>query len=1147
MLRNLIFKPHKLHYVHRSKNSVFRGGVWGGAQHLSHFAFRRKAKWEVFRDALLSIIRRNHIKGKAIKRITAGIMALSMVGTALPAEVGHIALLEGFSITAHADSTTVSTWTDLKSAFDNASGAVTIILGTSIDTSEMLTVKSGANITLNLNGFTLNRGRTTADADGHVLIVNSGGVLTITDSGHYGKIKGGFANNGGAINNKGTLNIYGGTFTGNKAKEKGGAIYNYTGSTLTISGDVVIEDNECSGVEVSQGGAIYNMGTLTMDGATITGNSSTDAGGIFNASGAYADLYDVTITGNTSVSHGGGGIVNYGTVSLENTTITGNTAKTDGGGIWNNGTLNAKGRIVVKDNTANSRECNVYLKSDKVITLTDALDTRSEIGVSAEAKLPVFTLNYSTNLGSSDPNDYFFIDNSSDDLPAASNGEVYLVAANLLYYINRTWNPDSHSVESEMIPLALDSVKAFNGSFSESGTYIVMNNTTVSDRLSVPAQKDVKLILADGVTINCSKGINVSGVLNIYGQTEDSGKLIAAGGEEQAAIGGNKEYENGHINIYGGIIEATGGEKGAGIGTGSEAGSDNHNPQVNIYGGKVTATGGKYGVGIGGGYEAGINRITINGGQVTASAYSNGKKEYECGGAGIGAGAYGTIDGGTIEINDGFVWAYCGPGSACIGGGYGKNTGGTIRITGGNVRADASKIEHSDTINSGQYEKTSTCPGAGIGAGAMERWSGGDFTGTIEITGGTVEACCDSFINIGSGAAGIGAGNAGNMTGKIKISGGIVRATGDKGGAAIGAGSERYLNNLGGECSGTVTITGETLELKTTNTQNTAFIGHGDGDDVNGSLELGADMCVLINQTLVSTGNRVSFCRSEDNDNKLVIKRCNHSGENSLTYTINYNNTHTAHCKYCAVVFDDEAHNHDGENNSCSKCGFLDENSIKTVTVSTQDENGTATGVGVSVVQGRQFVLPECSSKPNGTAFIGWKVGDDTVLKQPGDEITVNEHITVMAQYESVSYISGANLSLNGEIGVNLFIKPSVTLGDGAYVMVKGPNDTEAQKVMLNDSTYNTNAQAYLVSTPVYAAQMGEQVEYTLYNSAGVAQELWNTARTKSYDTYTYSVKNYIDTAKAQKDDSNTPTKLAVLAQKMENYGAWSTTYMRNN
>ncbi|MCR4644952.1 MAG: hypothetical protein K5695_06030 [Oscillospiraceae bacterium] len=29
-----------------SKNYVFRGGVWGRAPHLSHFAFRRKAKWE---------------------------------------------------------------------------------------------------------------------------------------------------------------------------------------------------------------------------------------------------------------------------------------------------------------------------------------------------------------------------------------------------------------------------------------------------------------------------------------------------------------------------------------------------------------------------------------------------------------------------------------------------------------------------------------------------------------------------------------------------------------------------------------------------------------------------------------------------------------------------------------------------------------------------------------------------------------------------------------------------------------------------------------------------------------------------------------------------------------------------------------------
>ena len=178
-----------------------------------------------------------------------------------------------------------------------------------------------------------------------------------------------------------------------------------------------------------------------------------------------------------------------------------------------------------------------------------------------------------------------------------------------------------------------------------------------------------------------------------------------------------------------------------------------------------------------------------------------------------------------------------------------------------------------------------------------------------------------------------------------------------------------------------------------------------------------------------------------------------------------------------------------------------------------------------------------------------------TVIDSNGRELTVTNNqfelsdadVTVIVEFEKLTggYISGANLSLCGEIGVNLFIRPFPELGDDAYVMVKGPNDAQPRKVILDDSIYRSDKQAYLVSAPVYAAQMGEIVEFTLYNSTGEPQKLWNTAQNESYDTFTYSVKDYIDKAKEQKDDDGLPTDLAVLAQKMENYGAWSTTYMK--
>jgi hypothetical protein len=67
------------------------------------------------------------------------------------------------------------------------------------------------------------------------------------------------------------------------------------------------------------GGGILNVGTLTLNGSTVTGNTAFGGGGV-----------------------GGGGIFNHGTLTLNSSTVTGNTATTSpGGGIFNDcgGTL----------------------------------------------------------------------------------------------------------------------------------------------------------------------------------------------------------------------------------------------------------------------------------------------------------------------------------------------------------------------------------------------------------------------------------------------------------------------------------------------------------------------------------------------------------------------------------------------------------------------------------------------------------------------------------------------------------------------------------------------------------------------------------------------------------------------------------------
>ena len=190
-----------------------------------------------------------------------------------------------------------------------------------------------------------------------------------------------------------------------------------------------------------------------------------------------------------------------------------------------------------------------------------------------------------------------------------------------------------------------------------SGRYAVTEDVTVNTRITVTG--DVHLILKDGATLTAKKGINVGtgSSLTIYGQSADTGRIVA-----------NIVYEeDGKFVRYGS-------DNGAGIG----GGYDQNGGSITIHGGTIDAAG-FYGAGIGGGYDRSGGEITILGGTVTASGYM---------GAGIGGGYEG--DGGSITIRGGHVLAESEVAAGIGGGGTGDGDtgcGDTVTITGGTVEA----------------------------------------------------------------------------------------------------------------------------------------------------------------------------------------------------------------------------------------------------------------------------------------------------------------------------------------------------------------------------------------------------------------------------------------------------------------------------
>ena len=241
-----------------------------------------------------------------------------------------------------------------------------------------------------------------------------------------------------------------------------------------------------------------------------------------------------------------------------------------------------------------------------------------------------------------------------------------------------------------------------------------------------------------GTTVTCKGGYRAAGIggswatrniaeslfnLDMYGhganmhfgsQTNPSlwgGTINATGGEYGAGIGAGSWGHSGHsgntihggagerLYFYSGTVNASGGRLAAGIGGGFR-GRGSH---IYIYGGNIDAQGGDTGAGIGGSWTTkqdmdGINAasdIVISGGRVSA------RGQYNC--AGIGGGQY--VPARNITITGGHVSA-TGHYGAAIGGGrwcHGKNitiTDATLNLS-TNYRSngsDAAAVGYGDIV-----------------------------------------------------------------------------------------------------------------------------------------------------------------------------------------------------------------------------------------------------------------------------------------------------------------------------------------------------------------------------------------------------------------------------------------------------------------
>ena len=742
-------------------------------------------------------------------------------------------------------------------------------LGADIQLASYLYVAPGKTVTLDLNGKTLSRSLAAADNMGSVIRVDNGGTLTVKDSSgnNSGKITGGRATNGGGITNHGTLTFEGGTITDCSASNGGGGIFN---APITVGN---------------------TPATMTMTGGVIDGCWATDCGGIFNYTGCT-----LTISGG----------------EIKNCSSNG------GGGINNNGVLNMSGNPVITGNTGpNNCKENLYLAENAVITVTGAFTTGAKVGITNFSLSRVLTSGYSTYNSVTAPTSIFSSDVANYAITLNDGGEVLVqgnwAAEQEVDYIRCSW--DGTKVVKEKVTATAKRLNDINagGSWVElSGTYYVVGPHDTNGMIIVTPGNELNIILCDGATL-VSKSINTiqNGTLRIFAQEHENGKIVISQPEKNYPAIGQSYYPNnldvrgsgGIIEIHGGDISARGGINVAGIGAGICHVQDGKKytryaqdfARLDIYGGKIQATGGESdeyegcGAGIGGTHKSEHGVINIYGGNITAFGGEI-KNPYKSGGAGIGGGYETHLD--QVNIFGGIVRAYAGKEGAGIGGGY-QCDGGIINISGGYVEAYGYKNRSSDM----HY-----C-GAGIGGGCLA--SGGNIT----ISGGTVIAWG------GYDAAGIGSGQEpGAATqnidgGNITITGGNVTAYGNSGGCGIGGGY--------GAAMGNILITGGTIHaIAGSDNNGTNAIGGHDTSDGANSLTISNNMKAGDTQRSATKDERAGFCAYRGD---MWLATCDHNGTfGAATFTDKGNGTHdVANCQYCYVT--NEAHTFD-DNLQCTRC-----------------------------------------------------------------------------------------------------------------------------------------------------------------------------------------------------------------------------------
>lgn len=375
--------------------------------------------------------------------------------------------------------------------------------------------------------------------------INAGGALTLWNSALWNggeglkhqvvnsTFTGNSAKNlGGALSlmsyntiaNPGTTTVSGSTFANNKVTEagaSGGAIY-AEGTNL------VVTDTEFSGNEATRrGGAIYTdaAASTKIQNATFTDNSSKNAGGAvalsdFHANSALtATIENSTFTGNNTVRKGGALVIfdeeghQFLDVKVNNVKFTDNhangsdTENGTGGAIHSESDLTVKGNSVFTGNTASGKGGAIYLGET---------DAAKQQGNTASLKLSTGeneTIHFADNKAGDKANDIYLASGTSSTFEGQGRIELMSGLAG------------EGTVTSSAANVYVEDVTGFTGDLTISGGVFSVNGAAFIDTDNQVFGQGADITIGTEGTLNLANVTHAGKITLTNGMVTDNGAI----------------------------------------------------------------------------------------------------------------------------------------------------------------------------------------------------------------------------------------------------------------------------------------------------------------------------------------------------------------------------------------------------------------------------------------------------------------------------------------------------------------------------------------------------------------------------------------------------------------------------------------------